>query len=573
MAIRFGALRFLESDLEMNDTIRLISLGGLDEDGKNCVLLDISGDLFVVGCGVRYPDRTLPGIDYVIPRHDYLIERKDDVKAYFLLQGDEDDMAAIAYFYQDVPAPVYASRFTIEMLKTFTRSRKMDPEMYDFHEVPPSSTFKVAGRKVVYFHTAHNIADSSGMAISTSLGNVVFSGDFVVENNAKPGFQQDMAAIAKLAEEPTLALLSESKFADHPGYTAPNYKLAPLVERDIKDAKGRVFVALFASNTYNISEAVAMAVSSRKKIIPYDKETAETLKTLSTLSVLTIPKENFAPLDDILRIKDSDEMIMMLAAGPDLYNKIGLLAARQNEDKRIVLDASDTFVVACPANDNTEIEFTDAVDELYRTGAHVINLSKKQLRKMHASEEDLKMMLSLLKPKYYIPLKGFFKDLLNNAEVALSMGIKLNHSNVFLPENGLTVIIDEKGGRLINEDIPHGDLMIDGMGVGDVGAKVLSDREKLAEGVVVLALTISKSKRRIVAGPDVQMRGFVYVKDAESIIREVSRIFVSTVEECLASEEYSIESIKQTVYEKSLRSIRRSTGKEPMVLPLLIEVA
>ncbi len=557
----------------MDDKIRIVALGGLDEDGKNCILVDVSGDLYVVGCGIRYPDRTMPGIDYVIPNFDYLRERKKDVKAYFLLQGHEDDMGAIAYIYQDVPAPVYASQTTIAMLKAFTKAVSLNPEMYDFRPTKPTSTFEVGGRKVTFFHTAHNIADSSGLAISTSLGNIVITGDFVVENNAKPGFLHDMEAVAKLAEEKTLVLLAESKYADKPGYTAPHYKLAPLVERTVKDASGRVFVALFSSNSYNIAEVLDMAVSSRKKVIPYDKETQDVLATLHSCGHLLLPKENQAPLDDVRRLRDDEEVILMLGVGQKLYSKIALLAAGQNEDKRLVLGANDTFIVAAPSNDNTELEFTDAVDELYRTGAKIVNLSRKQLLKMHASEEDLKMMIGLLKPRYYIPVKGFYKDLLDNAEVALSMGIKLNHQNVFLLENGNSVLLDQTGGRLVDEGITHGDIMIDGIGVGDVGSNVLSDRQKLAEGVVILGVTVSRSKKAIVAGPDVQMRGFVYTRDAEAITREVNKIFLSSVKDGLEDKDYKLETMKQTVYERCLRAIRRSTGKEPMVLPLIIEVA
>jgi ribonuclease J len=192
---------------------------------------------------------------------------------------------------------------------------------------------------------------------------------------------------------------------------------------------------------------------------------------------------------------------------------------------------------------------------------------------MHASEEDLKMMISLLKPRYYIPVKGFYKDLLHNAQVALSMGINLNHQNVFLLENGLSWLCDNAGAHLLDEKIPHGDVMIDGIGVGDVGSNVIADRQKLAEGVVVLALTVSKSSKKIVAGPDVQMRGLVFIKDADAILRDVSKIFVATVEEGLKDESYNLENMKQTVYEKCLRAIRRETGKEPMVLPLIVEVA
>jgi ribonuclease J len=557
----------------MNDKIRIFALGGLDEDGKNCGVVEINGDIFVVACGIKYPDKTMPGIDYVIPDFTYLKEHKDRVKAYFLPHGHDDEMGALAYLYRSVPAPIYGSNVTLTMLKIFTKHVNLDSSAYDFHLVKPSSTFTVAGRQVSFFQTSHNIAQSSGIAISTSYGNIVFSSDFVVENNASPNYLHDMAAIAKISEKPTLALLTESVYASHDGYTAPHYKLTPLIEQTVKDAPGRVFISVFSPNFYNIDEVITLAIASRKKIIPFDEETSETIASMQTCGQLLIPRENFAPIDDINRFRAQDIIVLMLGYGTHLYSKIALLAAGQSEEKQVRLSQDDTFVVACPGNDNTEIEATDAIDELYRSGCHVLNVPRKSFLRMHASEEDLKMMIGLFKPKYYVPVKGFFKDLLHNAQVALSMGINLSHQNVFLLENGLSCLIDEKGGRLFDEKIPHGDVMIDGIGVGDVGANVIADRQKLAEGVVILALTLSKSRQRIVAGPDVQMRGLVFIKDADAILRDVSKIFVSTVNESIEEDGYDLNAIKQNVYEKCLRAIRRQTGKEPMVLPLIVEVA
>ena len=558
----------------MSERIKIFGLGGLDEDGKNCTIVEINNDIFVINCGIKFPDRTMPGIDYVIPQYDYLKENKDRIKAYFLLHGHDDETGAIAYIYPDAPAPVYGSAVTLQMLKIFTKHIGRDKDdKYDLRVVAPTSTFKVAGREIHFFHTAHNIADSSGIAISTEYGNIVFTGDYVVENNAKPSFLHDMNEIGKIAEKPTLALLTDSVFADRPGYTAPMYKLTPLVEQQFKDAPGRIFISIFGVNFYNLDELIQLAVQTKRKIICYDEETEGLIKAMQGVGQLMIPRNNYAPIDDILRLRDQDIIVLLSGFGAKLYNKIALLAANSQEDKRIKIKPDDTFIVASPANDNTEIEATDAVDELFRSGCHVTNITKKVFKNMHASEEDLKMMISMFKPKYYIPVKGFYKDLLRNGLVALSMGIGLSHQNVFVVENGVSVIIDEKGAKIVDEKIPHGDLLIDGMGIGDMGANVIDDRTKLAEGVVVLALTVSRKEKRIVAGPDVQMRGFVFVKDADMILKDVSKIFVATVEEFLSSKMvYNLDEIKQNVYEKCLRAIRRQTGKEPMVLPLIVEV-
>ena len=555
----------------MSDKIRIFALGGLDEEGKNCCVVEINDDIFVVETGAKEPDKTQPGVDYVIPRFDYLVENKDRIRAYFLLHGHDDEIAALPYIYPEAPAPVYGSKVTLMMLDMFTRHIKKDPKMYDLRPVGPSSSFKVAGRKVSYFHTAHNIADSSGIAISTDKGNIIFTSDFVVENNATPDYLNDMNALARIAEEPTLALLPESFYAGKPGYTAPNYKLRPHVEETFKNAPGRIFVSVFSPNLYNVDEIIRLAIENKKKLIWYDEATADIVATIQASGKLNIPRENAASLDDILRLRDQDIVVVMTGFGFKLLRKVALLASGQNEDRRFRLKESDTFIVASPAEDNTEIEYTDAVDELYRCGCHVLPVSKKVFLKMHASEEDLKMMASILKPKFYIPVKGFYKDLLRNATIALGMGIGLSYSNIFLLENGMSVILDDNGGRIVDEKIPHGDLLIDGEDVGDISQDILAEREELAEGVVIMALTLSKSKREIIAGPDVQMRGFVFVKDAEAIIREVSSIFVTTVKEFLALSRYNIDEIKQNVYERCLRGIRRSTGKDPMILPIIIE--
>ncbi len=556
----------------MDNKVKIFALGGLDEEGKDCYCVDIDGDLFVIECGLRQPDKTMPGVDYVIPRLDYLFENKDRIKGYFLTHGHDDVLGALAFIYKEAPAPIYGSRVSLEMLKMFTLHVHKDPKMYDLHPVEPSSVFQVAGRTITYFHTAHNIAASSGIAISTSLGNVVFLGDFVIENAASGSYVCDMNAIGKLAEQPTLALLIESIYADRPGYTAPQYKLAPKLEDIIKNATGRVFVSIFASDLYNVNELISLAVANKKKIVCYDQSDQEILQTMQACGELSIPRDNFASLDDILRYRDQDLVILMTGFGAKIFRKMALLASGQNEDKRIKLRPTDTFVVASMSNDLTELEYTDAADELFRSGCHVQLLSKKTFLRMHASEEDIKMMASMLKPKYYIPIKGFYKSLLHNAMLALSMGLSLNHQNVFVLENGQSVILDAKGGRLFDEGIPHGDILIDGEGVGDVSEQVLADRSKLAEGVLILALTISKKTKKILAGPEVQMKGFVYAHEADLVAREVGKVFVSSVEEALAEPHFDPEQMKQAVYEKCLKTTRRCTGgKEPMILPLIVE--
>jgi len=558
----------------MKDRIRIVALGGLDERGKSCYVFEINQDIFVISTGLRFPDRTTPGIDYIVPNFDYLRENKDRVKAYFLPHGHDDEIGALAYLYKDVPAPIYGTKVTLTMLRAFCRHVGVDCKSFEMHEMPASCDFKVGGRQISFFQTSHNIALSNGIAITTTEGNIVFTSDYVVENNATQSYLGDMASLSKIAEKnKTLVLMTPSMYANRPGYTAPKYKLRPLIERKVQNTEGRVFVALYTLNFYNIDEVISLAVATKKKIVPYDENTTEVIRSMQECGQLIIPRENLAQAEDINRLRDQDILVLMIDYHPRIYRKMALLASGQTDGGRIIkLKPTDLFVMAVPADDNEEIEATDAIDELYRSGCQVYNITKKEFYKMHPSEEDLKMMISLFRPTYYVPAKGFFKDLLNNARVAVNTGTGLTHRNIFLLEDGLSLLIDETGARILQENIPHGDVMIDGIGVGDVSKAVLDDRERLSQGAVIVSVTISKTDRKILSKPDVQFRGIVFSRDNESITNDVTKIFMTTLQDGLADPKYDLQKIKEECYDRCYRCIRRLSGKEPMVLPIIVEI-
>jgi ribonuclease J len=263
----------------------------------------------------------------------------------------------------------------------------------------------------------------------------------------------------------------------------------------------------------------------------------------------------------------------MCGFGDRLFKKIATLANGVQEDRRIVLSADDTFVVAAPASPNVEAIATSAIDDLYRSGVKVRALSKKEIVKMHASEEDIKMVVATLKPKYYLPVKGSYRHLLSNAQLVLGMGLRLSHQNVFVLDNGMVLEITRERARILPESVKVGDLLIDGKGIGDVEGGVINERQQLSDdGVVVLGVTISKSRREVVAGPDVQMRGFVFLKDADSILKEVTKIFLTAVTDGLKRQNYRLLDIQNSASEAIIRYIRRANGKNPMVLPLIIEI-
>jgi len=558
----------------MSENIRIFALGGMDENGKCLYVIEVNRDIFIIESGLKYPDRTNPGVDAIIPNFDYLKENKDRVKAYIITHGHDDQFGSLPFIYRDVPAPIYASEATIAIIKAYSKRLQLENN-YQFISIKPTENIKIAGREFDFFQTVHSIMDSSGFAMATDQGYIVYSGDFIVEYNANKNYKHDLNALARIAEKNILILLSESAGAEKPGYTSPTHRLAPHIANAMQEAKGRVFISLFNQSVYNLEEVLQLCVSLGKKIIFYDNETADYIKTFTDFGGIVIPKNNVSSIDDLLRVRAQDVVVIMMSPGERIYNKIAELATGDNEDKRVVLGAGDTFIVACPSAPAFEVLATDAVDELYRTGVDVLNIKRKQISSMHAQEEDLKMMLSLLKPRFYLPIKGDYRQLIANAKIAVGMGVGLSHNNIFVLDNGMVLSISEGKGRILNaiDNVKCGDILIDGIGVGDVGATVISERQKLSDdGVIVMGVTVSKSLKKVVAGPDVQMRGFIFVKESDNIIKEITNIFVNGVNDYLNNQRGTIEDLRTQLADKCLRYVRRDTGKNPLIIPIVVEI-
>lgn len=559
----------------MGEIVKFFALGGLDENGKNLYVLEAGPDIFVIECGAKYPDKTQPGIDFIIPNFDYLKMNKSRVRAYLITHGHDDQMGAIPFIYQEVPAPIYASLATIMMIKRLTQKLHLDID-YQFVQVRPSDQVQIAGRAVYFFQTCHAMMLSSGIGVSTDQGVVVYSGDYVIEYNANQNYKHDLNALAQIAEQPILALLTESLGADKPGYTSPNHRLTAHLLRPFTDAPSRIFIATFNQSTYMLEEIIALAIKMGKKIMFYDQEVARFFTDFNSIGKLQIPPSHFIASDNLLRTKASDLVILMMGQGENIYNQIDLLANGDHDDKRIVLTPEDTFIVAAPPGPAFEVMATSAVDNLYRAGVKVVNISRKQIASMHAQEEDLKLLIEMFNPKYYIPVKGDFRFLMANARLAASMNTHLNHTNIFLLDNGMIVRFEDGKAKLLMgslDMLPTGDLFIDGRGVGDISANVIADRQKLSDdGVIVLALAISRQHRKIIAGPDVQTRGFVFIKENDSLVNELGKILVETVESHLELATFDMVACVDEITDKVSKFVRRMTRKQPMVLPLISEV-
>ena len=556
------------------DKIRIVALGGQDEFFKACTVIEINDDIFVVECGLKLPDVTKPGIDYIIPKTDYLVDNKDRVKAYFLTYGHDSVIGGLPYVYKNVPAPIYCSNITKTFLKMFCKHNRIDSSNLDFKVVDPNDDFEIAGHKIQLFSTCMNVAKSFGIAFNTDQGNIVFLGNCVFDNNRDEGFSLDLGKVAKIgASNTTLALLQDSIYADRPGYTNPNYKILPSIQKTMKEAQGRIIIALEAPDIYNIIAVLNEANRLRRKIIIYDESSQDIVDALIQTKCLLLKENAFLEMGEVNRCAPQEILVLITGFGAKLYHKIALLASNMHDDRIFQIEASDTFILATHGGNDVETESTNALNELYRNDCKIQSFNAKTFLVMHASQEDLKTAISVFNPKYYIPIFGSLVKLFANAKIALGMNIGLNHSNVYVLDNGMIVEFENGVAKILPNKIITGNVFVDGKGIGDIASEVLEQRRRFSDdGVIILAATISKSKREIVLGPDIQTRGLVFVKESDSLLREIDRVFKLNIKQELVKPNYSISYMEMTIKDQIFKTIRRSILKSPVIIPIITEI-
>lgn len=551
--------------------IQIGALGGLDENGKNLYLVIIDGDIYILECGLSYPDRTTPGVDFIIPNVDFLKENKERIKCYIITHGHDEQYGALLYLYPELPAPVYLSETTKGAIELFAKSYDMDIEGIDFHVVKPTSKQKIGRVDVSFFQTAHCIAESFGVVFHTEDGNVVYSGDFITEYTTVSPYHLDLPALSELSEEKTLLLMCESPLSDRQGYTSPAHHITPYLESSFRDAKGRHFIAIYSQNMYHMHEIFHLAIKYRKRIALYD----ETTKDMYDLMLKTSPELDkqmkILDLEDLVRVREQDIVILMCGMGEKLYHKIDKLIHKTNADKRLFIKPSDTFVFACPPSFTNEIKATNTIDDLYRTDADVVNISRKSLLTMHASEEDIKMLLSILKPKYYLPIRGEYRALMANARIAVSMEINLGHQNVFLLDNGSLLEIDDGNLRNIQDNyMPVGETLVDGIGVGDVGRRVIDERFQLSKnGVIVLSIAIDIVHEKILTYPSVAIKGYTTSRNLDLVKKNVNALFLEEVNKALNEHVHDVQEISDSVRDRVKFFLRHDKGYVPQIITMI----
>ncbi len=558
----------------MADLVKVFALAGLDENGRDCYVVEINDDIFVLDCGTSLPDKTIPGVDYIAPNPDYLIKNKNRIKAYIITHGHDESMSGLKYFYSAAPAPVYCSKTTYFLMVGQARSKNIS-----FHPeaifVNPSDVIKIAGREVRFFQTCHNTVDSSGVAIYTDQGYVVYTSDFIIDfSGTDKRYYFDLKALEDLSEKEILLLMSESKTATKPGYCSPKHRVTKLIEKQFRDEDKRIFICCFWQNIFRIDEIMSLCRKYNKKVYCYNDYTRNVIKFGQEGLPAVLSGVDFVDKESLLRVREKDLVILMIGLDDDLYEEISRLGTHQNDDKRINLNEKDIFINVSLPRPTLETMCTKSMDNIYRTGCDVLWIKKDQIVSMHAREDDLKFFLTSLRPKYYLPVRGNFVNMMANAKLALSLGIGLNHNNVFIMDNGTQLVFDGKSRpQLIPNSVNKivtDPLLVDGTGSSHLGSSVISDRIELAQdGVVVIAVTVDLAKQEIIGGPDCQMRGFVYVKEAEPLLKSISTIFVDEIKTSFLSGHFDIEKVKENTSERAKRFIKRENGREPYILPII----
>ena len=559
--------------------VKLTPIGGQAENGKSMYCLEIDDQWFIIDAGYRFPEVDKLGVDVIIPNFDYLKENKDKIKAIFITHGHDDVMGALPYLLQEVNVPIYTTDLTADLidqlLQRYMRHSHVSYK-YKIKRVNMNATIKVAGVTVEFFPITHSIPGSVGLAFLTPNGYVVYSSEFIIDFGAPERFRCNIQKMMEIGKKGVLALLCESSYSKNDGYTSPKHKLTDKIESIFEDATGRIIISSYAQNAFRTQEIAQLAKKYNRKICFYGRDKYDNTNTIMRIArhtkrpILDIHPSYIADSKAISDKKNMDKLVVLLSGSPRrIYHDILDIIDGGNE--KLKLQESDTFIVASPVLPGTEKIANRAINELYKTDTQIHVLKNKELQSMHASEEDIKVLIQILNPKYFIPIKGEYQHFVAVSDVAKKMSIKDDY--IIIVDNGEIITFNDGKLQDYRDSITIEDVMIDGLGIGDVGVKVIDDRNQLQnDGVVIIGMTIDGKTKEIVANTDVQTRGFIYLKDSENIVRAIIEMAEKELEAYKKDDNGDIRDVRQTIKDKANRYIIKETGKRPVILPVIIEL-
>ncbi|MDT8861341.1 ribonuclease J [Alkalihalobacillus sp. MEB130] len=556
---------------ENHHPLSVFALGGLNEIGKNMYAIECGDEIVVIDCGNKFPDESLLGIDLIIPDMTYLLENKDKVKALLVTHGHEDHIGGIPFFLKKLNVPVYATRFTLGLIELKLKEHKILAET-ELIEINEASNIGFKKMDVEFFKVTHSIPDCLGIVFHTPEGKIVHTGDFKFDlTPAKEDERSDFHKIAEIGKEGVLLLLSESTNAERPGATPSEQMVGKHVEEAFIKAERKVILSTFASNVSRLQQVVDAAVKTDRKLGLLGRSMINVVEVAIERGYLTVPEGMLIEQEQINELPP--EKVAILCTGSQGEPMAALSRLSTGSFRGVDILPGDTVIFAAGPIPGNERSVTTIVDNFFALGAHVIYGSGSSSG-MHVSghgyQEDLKLMLTLMKPKYLIPIHGEYRMLYQHQQLAESVGVE--QGNTLIINNGDVIEIEGSVARKTRK-VPAGNTYVDGIGVGDVGDLVLRDRKQLSEdGMLVIVVTMSKTDRKMVSNPDVITRGFVYDADTEDIQKNVNRLIRTNVNELLEAKKYQWNVMKQTLRKSVGQYLFKHTKKKPMVLPIIIEI-
>ena len=551
------------------ESVKIAFLGGLNEIGKNMTLYECRDDMFIVDCGLEFPDQDMPGVDLVIPDFTYVIRNADKIRGIILTHGHEDHIGGLAYLLKSLIIPVYGTRLTLGLVEGKLKEHGLSGKV-PLHVVKPGDVVKFGCFNIELIHVNHSIPDAVGLAIKSPAGTIVQTGDFKIDPTPIDGDIIDLARFSEIGKEGVLALLSDSTNAERPGYTLTERKVGESFGTLFRKAeKRRLIVATFASNIHRVQQIIDVAQSLGRKVAVSGRSLENVVNIGMELGYLKIPEGILISIDMINRYPD--DKIVIITTGSQGEPMSALTRMALSDHRKVEIGPNDCVIISATPIPGNEKTVSKVVNELMKLGAEVVYEKMYEVHVSgHACQEELKMMLGIVKPKYFIPVHGEQKHLRRHAGLAESMGMSKN--NIRIADLGQVIEVSEDGMKLA-ATVPAGRVLVDGYGVGDVGSIVLRDRKHLAQdGLIVVVATISSETGDILCGPDVVSRGFVYVRESEELIDDAKRVAQKVLEKCAENNIHEWGTIKTQLRDEVSSLMYERTKRSPMILPVLMEV-
>lgn len=549
------------------EKLQIIPLGGLGEIGKNMTVIQYGEDIIVIDAGLAFPDDDMFGIDLVIPDMSYLIENKEKVRGVVITHGHEDHIGSLAYLLNEVNVPVYATKLVCGLIEGKLKENHISN--YSLHEVHHGDEVQIGCMKVGFIHTNHSIPDASALYFRTPVGTVVHTGDFKMDWTPVDGLPLDIHKFADLGRRGVLLFMSDSTNAERPGFTQSETTVSVAFKKAFAEAKGRIILATFASNISRIQQAINTAVLFKRKVTVLGRSMVNNVQIAIELGYLEVPEGVLIEPDELNRYPA--DQVLILTTGSQGEPMAGLSRMASNNHRNVSIMPGDTVIISATPIPGNETGVGRTIDNLMKLGATVVAGRDKMMHVSgHASQEELKIMLSLIKPKYFIPVHGEYRMLRKHGDLAVQMGVAKDH--VLIGDNGQIFEFSSRSGHKTGH-VNAGRVFVDGLGVGDVGNIVIRDRQQLAmEGVVIVVMTLAKGTSHALAGPDIVSRGFVYVRDSEELMREAHEKVAAVLERCEAGNIREWAVIKSQVRDTLSRYLYEKTRRRPMILPIIMEV-